>query len=64
MFFCFLFVNSPMTANVHAWYWPASIFAAALATALLIYGFLTALAGRRPFWERLRTRLQSGNYGQ
>jgi serine/threonine-protein kinase len=55
-FFWFLVVNSPMTANFHAWYWPASAFAAALASALLIYGFLTARAGRWIFWGRLLDR--------
>ena len=53
LFVWFLIVNSPMTANYHAWYWPASSFAAMLASALLIYGFLTARAGPCIFWGRL-----------
>jgi hypothetical protein len=55
-FFWFLIVNSPMTANFHAWYWPASSLAVALASALLIYGFLTARAGQWMFWGRLLDR--------
>jgi hypothetical protein len=45
-----------MTANFRAWYWPASALAAALASALLIYDFLTARAGRWMFRERLLDR--------
>jgi hypothetical protein len=52
LFFWFLIVNSPMTANVHAWYWPASCFTVAMAAGLLIYGFLIARAGRRVRWDR------------
>jgi len=53
LFFYFLIVNSPMTADFHAWYWPASSLAAVLAASLLVYGFLTARAGRGMFWGRL-----------
>jgi hypothetical protein len=56
MFFWSLIVNSPMTASVHAWYWPASSFAVALAVVLLIYGFFIACAGRRIFWRQLLDR--------
>jgi hypothetical protein len=52
-FFCLLLLNSPMTADFHAWYAPAGVLAVSLAAALLLYGFFTSGVRRPAPWRRL-----------
>jgi Protein kinase domain len=48
-FFALVFYFFPMTTDFNAWYAGSAIFALAVALALTLYGFRTALAGQRLF---------------
>jgi serine/threonine-protein kinase len=48
-FFLFTFVFYPITTDFSAWYAGSSIFAVAVALALMAYGFYTSLAGQKLF---------------
>ena len=52
-FFLLFFNLYPITSEVAAWYAGASAFAAALGTALILYGFKTSLAGQPLFRNSL-----------
>jgi hypothetical protein len=52
-FFLLFFAFYPVTSEVTAWYAGASAFAAALGTALILYGFKSSLAGQPLFRNSL-----------
>ena len=51
-----MILSNPITADLGVWYSPAGVFAVVLVTALLLYGFRTALAGRPILSPRLLER--------
>jgi hypothetical protein len=51
-----MIMSNPITADLGVWYSPAGVFAVVLVTALLLYGFRTALAGRPILSPRLLER--------
>jgi hypothetical protein len=48
-----LLLVSPLTANLRAWYAPASTLAVVLAASWLLYGFTAMRAGRPMLWGRM-----------
>jgi hypothetical protein len=48
-FFVFTFVFYPVTTDFSAWYAGSTIFALAVALALMAYGFYISLAGQKLF---------------
>jgi serine/threonine-protein kinase len=51
-FFLTLLSASPLTSDFRAWYAPSCVFAVAVASLLLCYGFYAARAGRPLLWRR------------